>query len=193
MKIVAKCLNRLAVLGTLLMTAACANVSLIPADRPAAVGNGVTVMPQQSWNQIKGDHLVWTREGTNVDQIDFMTGIKSGKPLIELPGVKDAQIGLFDSKMLPNDVQDLLVGTLTKMGYQTVKPGNLTPCPFGSGQGFCFDLDFSTSSGLQMKGMTMARKQADTLDVFLFEAPSEYYFGTLSPSVSKLFASAQTK
>ena len=44
-----------------------------------------------------------------------------------------------------------------------------------------------------MKGMTMARKQGDTLDVFLFEAPSEYYFGALSPTVSKLFASAQTK
>jgi hypothetical protein len=82
---------------------------------------------------------------------------------------------------------------MTKMGYQTVKPGNLTPCSFGSGQGFCFDLDFATPGGLQMKGLAMARKQADTLDVFLFEAPSEYYFAALSPTVSKLFASAQTK
>lgn len=192
MKTVVKCLGRLAALSTLLMSAACANVSLVPADRAASVGNGVTVMPQRQWNQIKADHIVWTAEGANVDQISFLTGIKSGKPLIEIPGMKDEQIGIFDAKMLPNDVQDLVVGTMTKMGYQTVKPGNLTPCRFGNGQGFCFDLDFSTSSGLQMKGMTMARKQADTLDVFLFEAPSEYYFGALSPTVSKLFASAQT-
>jgi len=193
MKTVVKSLGRLAMLSGLLMTAACANVSLVPADRPVSVGNGVTVMPQQQWNQIKADHILWTSEGANIDQINFLTGIKSGKPLIEIPGMRDEQIGVFDAKMLPNDVQDLVVGTMTKMGYQTVKPGNLTPCPFGSGQGFCFDLDFSTASGLQMKGKTMARKQADTLDVFLFEAPSEYYFGTLSPTVSKVFASAQTK
>jgi len=193
MKNVTKQLNRIAVLGAALLTAACANVSLVPADKPASVGNGLSVMPQRQWNQIKADHVVWTAEGTNVDQILFLTGIKSGKPLVELPGMRDERVGLFDSKMLPNDIQDLVVGTLVKTGYQTVKPGNLTPCSFGGGQGFCFDLDFSTPQGLQMKGMTMARKQGDTLDVFLFEAPSEYYFGALSPTVSKLFASAQTK
>lgn len=188
-----KRLNRMAVLSVILMAAGCANVSLVPADKPVAVGNGVTVMPQRPWNQIKGDQITWTTEGTSVDQIRFLTGIKSGKPLMALPGVRDEQIGVFDSKMLPNDVQDLVVGTLTKMGYQTVRPGNLTPCSFGSGQGFCFDLDFSTPGGLQMKAMTMARKQTDTLDVFLFQAPSEYYFGALSPTVSKVFASAQTR
>ena len=190
MKNVMKQLSRIAVLGAALSTAACANVSLVPADKPVAVGNGVTVMPQRQWNQIKTDYVLWTAEGTNVDQIVFLTGIKSGNPL--MPGMRGDRIGVFDSKMLPNDIQDLVVGTLTKTGYQTVKPGNLTPCPFGRGQGFCFDLDFSTPQGLQMKGMTMARKQNDTLDVFLFEAPSEYYFGALSPTVSKVFASAQT-
>jgi len=186
-------LNRIAVLGALLFTAACANISFVPADRPAAVGNGITVAPQRQWNQIKDDQIVWTTEGSNVDKLIFLTGIKPGQPLLEVPGIKDERIGVFDSKMLPNDIQDLVVGTLTKTGYKTVQPGNLTPCSFGSGRGFCFDLDFSTRDGLQMKGLTMARKQGDTLDVFLFEAPSEYYFGALSPTVSKVFASAQTK
>jgi hypothetical protein len=190
MKNVMKQLSRIAVLGAALSAAACANVSLVPADKPVSVGNGVTVMPQRQWNQIKSDYVLWTAEGPSVDQIRFLTGIKSGSPL--LPGTHDS-IGVFDSKMLPNDIQDLVVGTVTKAGYQTVKPGNLTPCAFGSGQGFCFDLDFATPNGLQMKGLVMARKQADTLDVLLFEAPSEYYFGALSPVVSKMFASVQTK
>ena len=190
---VMKQINRAAVLGLVLFTSACANVSLVPADKPAAVGNGVTVMPQRQWNQIKADHVVWTTEGTGIDTITFYTGIKSGSPLIEIPGARAEQIGVFDSKMLPNDIQDLVVGSLTKIGNLTVKPGNLTPCPFGGRQGFCFDLDFATPGGLQMKGMTMARKQGDTLDVFLFEAPSEYYFGALSPTVGKVFASAQTR
>ena len=188
-----KFLIRLPVLAVILLTAGCAQVSLVEAGKPADVGNGVTVMPQTQWNQIKTDHILWTTDGPSINQINFYTGVKSGKPLVTIVGVKDKDLGAFDAKMLPNDIEDLVVATMGKQGYQNVRPGNLTPCPFGGITGFCFDLEFSTSDGLQMKGMTMARKRLDMLDVFLFEAPSEYYFGALSPTVSKLFASAQTK
>ncbi|HJT43377.1 MAG TPA: hypothetical protein VJ750_07750 [Rhizomicrobium sp.] len=187
-----KFLNRLAVLGPLLLTAGCVQVTLVEADKPVAVGNGVTVMPQRQWNQIKTDHVLWTIDGPNVNQVNFYTGVKPGKPLLEIAGVQEKELGKFDAKMLPNDIQDLVVATLGKQGYLNVRPGNLSPCPFGNVTGFCFDLDFATRDGLQMKGMTMARKQADTLDVFLFEAPQEYYFEELSPTVKKVFASAQT-
>jgi hypothetical protein len=188
-----QCTNRLTVLALVLLTAGCAQVSLVEAGKPIDVGNGVTVMPQRQWNQIKSDHLVWTADGPNVNNIHFLTGIKPGKPLFHIFGVDDKQLGAFDAKMLPNDIQDLVVTTMGKQGYQNVRSGNLSPCPFGSATGFCFDLDFATQDGLQMKGMSMARKQGDTLDVFLFEAPMEYFYGELSPTVGKLFASAQTR
>jgi len=188
-----KHLNRLAALTLVLLTAGCAQATLVSADKPVTVGNGVTVMPQRQWNQFSADHIVWTADGPNVNSIHFLTGVKAGKPLIHIFGVADKELPVFDAKMLPNDIQDLVVSTIGKQGYQNVRPGNLTPCPFGGGTGFCFDLDFVTRDGLQMKGMTMARKQADTLDLFLFEAPSEYFYGDLSPVVSKVFASAQAK
>ncbi len=185
--------NRLTVMALVFLTAGCAQVTLVDADKPVMVGNGVTVMPQRQWNQIKSDHIAWTADGPNVNNIHFLTGIKPGKPLFHVFGVDDKLLGTFDAKQLPNDIQDLVVATMGKRGYQNVRSGNLTPCAFGSGNGFCFDLDFVTADGLAMKGMTKARKQADTLDVFLFEAPGEYYYGELSPTVSKIFASAQTK
>jgi hypothetical protein len=188
-----KSLNRLAVLTLALLTASCAQVTLVDAGKPADVGNGLTVMPQQQWNQIKSDHLLWTSDGPSVNQINFYTGVKSGKPLLSLPNVKDKEMNAFDAKMLPNDIQDLVVATLGRQGYQNVRPGNLSPCPFGSVTGFCFDLTFTTGDGLEMKGLAQARKQGDTLDVFVFQAPGEYYYGQLSPTVSKLFASAQGK
>jgi hypothetical protein len=44
-----------------------------------------------------------------------------------------------------------------------------------------------------MKGLAMARKQSDRLDLILFQAPAEYYFGQMSPDVQKVFASVQAK
>lgn len=188
-----KLMNRLMALAVVLLTAGCAQATLVAADKPVAVGNGVTVMPQQQWNQLNTDHILWTADGPNVNAVHFYTGIKPGKPLFHIFGVNDKELGVYDAKMLPNDIQDLVVSTIAKQGLQNVRSGNLSPCPFGGTTGFCFDLDFSTKDGLQMKGMTMARKQNDTLDLFLFEAPSEYFYGQLSPVVSKVFASAQGK
>ncbi|HKU64220.1 MAG TPA: hypothetical protein VJQ06_04120 [Rhizomicrobium sp.] len=187
-----KHVNRLAALALMLLSASCAQVTLVEAGKPVVVGNGLTVMPQRQWNQIKTDHILWTADGPGVNQVNFYTGIKTGKPLFEIVGVKDQAIGAFDAKMLPNDIQDLVVASMGKQGYQNVRPGNLTPCPFGKLTGFCFDLTFATPDGLEMKGMTMARKQLDTLDLFLFQAPGEYYYGELAPTVGKVFASAQT-
>jgi hypothetical protein len=188
-----KYLDRSSVFALALFAAGCAQATLVPADKPVAVGNGVTVTPQRQWNQINIDHILWTADGPNINSVNFYTGIKPGKPLFHIFGVNDKQLGVFDPKMLPNDIQDMVVSTVAKQGFQNVRSGNLAPCPFGTTTGFCFDLDFATTDGLQMKGMTKARKQGDTLDVLLFMAPVEYFYGDLSPTVSKLFASAETK
>ena len=188
-----KMFHRLPVLVLLLLTAGCAQMTLVEDGKPVDVGNGVSVMPQRQWNQVKTDHILWTTDGPGIDQVNFYTGVKSGKPLVSIAGLKDKELVAFDSKMLPNDIQDLVVATMGKQGYQNVRSGNLAPCPFGTAAGFCFEASFSTPDGLEMKAMSMARKQGDTLDVFLFEAPSEYYFGALSPTVSKVFASAHAK
>lgn len=185
-------LNHLTALALVLFTAGCAQATLVSANKPVTVGNGVTVTPQRQWNQISVDHILWTADGPNVNSIHFYTGIKPGKPLFRIPGMSEKQLPVFEASMLPNDIQDLVVSSVTKQGFQNVRPGNLSPCKFGSTTGFCFDLDFATRDGLLIKGKTMARKQADTLDVFLFEAPAEHFYGDLTPAVDQLFASAQT-
>ena len=186
-------LNRIATLAVLLAVSACAQITLVNADKPASLGNGVTVMPQRQWNQISSDHILWTADGPTVDALHFFTGIKSGKPLMRVPGVNDKDQTVFDSKMLADDIQDLLVGTLGKQGFQNVRAGSLAPCPFGDDKGFCFGLDFASADGLELKGLALAHKKADTLDLFLFEAPQEYYYDALSPDVRKIFTSVQSK
>lgn len=185
--------SRLAAIGVLLVLAGCANVTLVESNKVVAVGNGLSVTARSPWNQISGNHVVWTTQGANVDSVHFITGVKSGRPIVEMPGTDRKNQSLFDSKMLPNDIQDLIVTTLTRQGYQNVRAGALAPCPFGAITGFCFDLGFSTPDGLEMKGMVMARKNGETMDAFLFQAPGEYYFTQMQPVVKDVFASVQAK
>jgi hypothetical protein len=184
-----KSLRPLVVLCAALLLSGC-GAALVPPDRPAAVGNGISVMPQRPWNRIAKDPEAWSTQGPQIDQVRFFAGIRSGKPLIS--GVRDDRLN-FDGKMLPNDIQDLVVATLQAEGNKTVQADGLAPCPFGADKGFCFDLSFASPGDLEMKGFAMARKGKDQLDLILFQAPAEYYFAEMSPDVKKLFASAQAK
>ena len=91
--------------------------------------------------------------------------------------------------MLPNDVMDLLASTVEKIGYRQVRTSGLAPFPFGAGTGFRFNLDFTTANDLQMKGTALAAQRSGKLDLILFAAPAEYYFGRYEPTVEKIFAS----
>jgi hypothetical protein len=164
--------------------------ALVPSDRIASVGNGISVMPQRSWNRIATDPEVWTTQGPQIDQVRFYAGVKSGHALV--PGVRGDRLD-FDAKMLPNDIQDLVVATLQQEGNKAIQTGNLAPCNFGAGKGFCFDLAFASPADLEMKGLAMARKKNDQLDLILFQAPAEYYFGEMAPDMQKVFASVQAK
>jgi hypothetical protein len=187
--------SRIAVFSLLAVLAGCATpVTLVNPAARVSVGDGVSVMSQTSWNSIAGQgQVIWTKNGLSLDTVHFVTGVKSGAPLYQIPGLRKDMMGAFDSKMLPNDVQDLVVSTTEKEGFDNVRSGNLSPCPFGVVPGFCFDLDFATKDGLSMKGRVMAIKRTDRLEMIEFRAPAEYYYGTVLPDVTQLFASAQVQ
>jgi len=179
----------LLMLPLVLALSGCATALVAP-DRPAEVGNDVTVMPQRAWNRLTNDPEAWTTQGPQIDLIRFFSGIRSGDAL--LAGVRGSRFD-FDAKMLPNDIQDLVIATLQLEGNKAVRADNLAPCPFGGDKGFCFDLAFVSADDLEMKGLAIARKHDGRLDLFLFQAASEYYYGEMISDVRKLFASAQTQ
>jgi hypothetical protein len=191
-----KNVTRIVAFGFLIILGGCATgpgMLVSPATR-VPVGDGVSVMPQTAWNRIVlPGQMIWTQNGLTLDTVHFVTGVKDGAPLYAIPGLDKGALGAFDSKMLPNDVQDLVVSTTEKEGFVNVRSGNLSPCPFGSAPGFCFDLDFVTGNGLAMKGKVMAAKRADKLDVIEYRAPSEYYYPTILPDAVQLFASVEVQ
>jgi hypothetical protein len=171
----------------------CALQSMDAGD-DASVGNGVSVRAEPGFAQI---HLAamryWTRNGTGLDELGFYTGIKDGQPLFRVPGLRIGDMPVYRARMTPNDVQDLVIASLLKKKMQNVRTGSLRPCPFGSAQGFCFDLTLANEEGLEMRGRAIACARNSVLDLMVFTAPAQFYFAEVSPAVDRIFASIQAK
>ena len=185
---------RIFVLGAALLVAGCANFTAIDAVKPAAVGDNVTVTPQIVWAQAPRPNVsgtVWTADGMVLDALMFFTGVEPGKPLIKVSDVSKEDVRVYRADMVPNDVMELLASNFGKLNYQQIVTSNLRPAPFGQKQGFRFDLAFTTTEGLEMKGMTIFAQRGGKLDLILFIAPNEYYFGHYSETVERIFSSIQ--
>src|SRR4051812_24695341 len=105
-------LCRISVVCLLLGLAGC-GTTLVPADKPVDVGSSFNVMPQRPWNRIAKSPEAWTTQGPQIDMVRFFSGVRSGEAMV--PGLPDERYK-FDVKMLPNDIQDLVVATLQAEG-----------------------------------------------------------------------------
>lgn len=190
-----KCLRYLVAGALLLIAAGCQNFKLVEANKPVNVGNGVTVTTDIAWAEQASPTVsgtVWTADGVELDALMFFTGVQQGKPLVKPDAVRTKELRVYKTDMIPDDVMELLSSNFGHIGYQQVKTANLKPAPFGSAQGFRFDLDFLTQDGLEMKGEALAAQRDKTLDLILFMAPTEYYYDRYTPTVEKVFASVKT-
>jgi hypothetical protein len=111
--------------------------------------------------------------------------------LIKPDGVSKKELGVYRDTMLPDDVAELLCANLSRLEFQRIETANLRPVPFGAAAGFRFDLAFSTKDGLLMKGTAIAAQRGGKLDLILFIAPDEYYYGHYSEVVDRIFSSIQ--
>jgi hypothetical protein len=174
-----------------LTLAACAGFQSIDPGKPVDVGDEVSVDSQVQWAKFTGTNsgTLWTIDGFGLDELRFFNGIKSGDPLMQIPGVNRKDMVTYNMTMLPNDVMDLVTSTLGKAGYQQVRSTGLRPAPFGTAAGFRFDLSFATKEGLQMKGAALIAQRRGKLDVVLYLAPAEFYYERYAPTVDRIFSS----
>lgn len=171
--------------------AGCASVSDVTPGHSIAVGDGVSLTPDSEWSELTyAKATLWTIDGVGLNELHFHTGIQDGKPLYAVAGARD--LPLYAADMPPSDIQDLVIVTMGKEGYANVRAAGLKPCRFGEA-GFCFDLTFATAAGLEMKGRAIAGYNKKKLELILFYAPAEYYYGASAPALERLFATLQIR
>jgi len=187
------------ILPTMLLCVAlagCVSVKAVDGMMPTDVGDEISVSPQMAWAAAGGpltggSSALWTVDGFGLNEMRFMTGIAAGDPLLRIANVERKDMIVYSTTMLPDDVMEMVSGTLGKAGFRQVQTNALRPVPFGAATGFRFDLNYTTQDGLQMKGAALFAQRRNKLDVILFTAPAEYYFDRYMPTVEKVFASVR--
>lgn len=186
-----KFVTRLSLLLAGLALAACQPFTLVE-DKPVTVG-AFTVQPQMAWNSgtTNESHVtLWTVDGLGLNSLLFFSDIGNGDVLMELPNTEKKDIRSYSSTMLPDEVAELIGYYLTHTGSRELKLGPVRPVHLGSQQGFRFDATYVTETGLKMKAMATFAQPNGKLDLILFYAPDEYYYGHLAGPVEKLFETA---
>ncbi len=108
----------------------------------------------------------------------IIPAVPSGDSIFK-PGSKDAALPVFDSDMLPNEIEELTESSIVKLfgeGEVAVETSNLRPHKFGETDGFMFDMEVTVSDGPDYGGITGAFVADDKLYLIVYLGARPYYF-----------------
>jgi hypothetical protein len=154
--------HRFAIVAFCAFLAGCASIDLVEPGAPVTVGESITVEPQAQWASFVRPGMtgtVWTIDGLGLQELRFYIGTEAGDPFVTIQGVPRDELPNYNETMLPDDIMEMVAATLTRSGYLQVETSGLTPAPYGTEQGFRFNLNMSTPDGLLMRGMVLSAQR----------------------------------
>ena len=130
-----------------------------------------------------------TVDGALLNRLHFYSGLAEGDALIYVRD-RDTPRPTYRADMTESELVELVVDSLATE-LQAPEATNLRPQNFGAASGIRFDLAAQTSAGLDISGTALVAQADGKLNVILYLAPSEHYYGSLLQSVESAFASAR--
>ncbi|MBL8547303.1 MAG: hypothetical protein JNL81_12630 [Hyphomonadaceae bacterium] len=180
--------------GAALATAGCAAIKLAPAGTYRAA-SAFEVTLARPWSdmtgmlmpKVKGLHFL-TMDGPALNQL-YLAQIEPGASLFKDTD-RDTPDVVYRADMGDTEMVEFVIDSLA-MKYQEPTSANLRPQAFAGAAGVRFDVTMRTSTGLDMSGSGLVAKARDNLNVMLFLAPTEHYYGAFASEVESIFASAR--
>ncbi len=183
------------ILALSLILTGCASSGLIPAGK-ISLGEGHGMMTQGSWSDVTYAERRYTRavqvlsrDGPLLNQIILVRGLDAGKGLLR-PADRTQPVPIFRADQTGREQVELVVETLSELGYRKVRFAQLRPASFGPDKAIRFDLTARTEDGLNLSGIAQAARVKGELYLVIFIAPSEHYFPTLKAEVEAMMNSA---
>ncbi len=175
------------------LTSGCVAAKLIEPG-PYRVERAFSIRVTQSWSDVTpltrqedGVHLL-TRDGPALNQL-FAASIAPGGALAFVAD-RDTPRPRYRADMGDTELVEFIVDSVATWGYQNPESANLRPQSFAGAQGVRFDLTAQTPSGLEIKGSGLVARNGETLNVLLFLAPGEHYYGAYAAEIEAIMASA---
>jgi hypothetical protein len=179
-----------------LAVAACQHYSLVPKEKQT-IGGTYSVDPQIEWSHASELGLdVWTVDGPILQAVRFMSGVKDGQALFQLPpqpGSEEAEktMPLFRSDFSRSETVDFILASLERFGAAQPKASNIRPGDFGSAEGIRFEFTFLMENGLEADGIAAAAQIDEELYVILYTGAREYYFPKYKAEVERMIDSIE--
>ncbi|HEV2044462.1 MAG TPA: hypothetical protein VGR05_07265 [Sphingomicrobium sp.] len=176
--------------------------SLIRA-RSVAVGDGsVVVTPTREWNRVSSTWSIddiravedWTLNGSSLDSLSFVTGLKGGRYIIRQSKRSAQQVPKFRSDMTAPEVTAMLESFYrVKAGTIDFKTIGLSPRQFMGYPGFQFDFDHLDTDEVWRRGRSVGAVIDGRLYLVLLDGARSHYFNAALPDFEAVANSARLR
>ena len=176
--------------------------SLIRA-RTVPVGDGsVLVTPTREWNRVSSTWSIddiravedWTLNGSSLDSLSFVTGLKGGRYIIRQSKRTAQQVPKFRSDMTAPEVTAMLESFYrVKAGTIDFKTIGLSPRQFMGYPGFQFDFDHLDTDEVWRRGRSVGAVIDGRLYLVLLDGARSHYFNAALPDFEAVANSARLK
>ncbi len=177
--------------GLIVLLTACSTYNLIEPGQ-VAICDLYSVKPGIEWSEVKkGDIRLWTVNGAELESIRFINDIREGVAIIDITEEKHETP--FRPSMSETELVDAVVDAFSLSGAQQVEAKNLRPAPFGSLQGFRFELAFLNEDGLEKNGVVIGTIAADSLYLIIYTGARLHYFPKYAGEFETMIASIEIR
>jgi len=194
-------IKRLLPILLLLLVAACANYTLVPAGRTAVQGT-LSVEPGIPWNRFErvaggvsgssNQNEQWTLNGIGLDSVQFFAGIADGQAMIKATGDGKETYPAFHKSMTASEIMDLFEATFIRSAKTTVaSTRNLRTAKFGDVDGFRFEMSYVLKDEIDRELSAAGAVKNEKLYLIVYGGPKLYYYDRYLPEFDKLVATAQ--
>ena len=168
--------------------------------RRVRVGNGkMTVVPPRPWNrhrpQLFADVAAvedWTQNGPLLDDVTFITGLRSGRYMVRQRRTADEQVPKFRADMTPPEIAAMLESLYrVRGGAVDFRTLSIRPREFLGTSGFQFDYEHLDEDELWRKGQVVGAVINGELYLVMFDAARSHYYEAGLPDFEAIVASAR--
>lgn len=171
--------------------------------RDVAVGDGsVIVTPPREWNKLSTVWAIddiravedWTLNGSGLDSISFVTGLKGGRYIIRQSKRTAQQVPKFRSDMTAPEVAAMLESFYrVKAGAVDFRTTSLRPRTYLGYPGFQFDFDHLDTDEVWRRGRAVGAVIGGRLYLVLLDGARSHYFAAALPDFEAVADSARLK
>ncbi len=159
------------------------------------------VTPTVAWNRLPRTindiprEENWTLHGITLDNLTFIGGLESGRPLVRWQRRQDIrQVPNFRADMTPPEIASMIESFYRiRAGSLSFEMTGLQPRTFLGRPGFQFDYEHLGGNELARRGRVVGAVIGNRLYMILFDAPNSHYFDAIIPEVERIVESARLR